>query len=103
LIQQIFARNPRSGKDQNESINEAPKLERFYNQDAKIVLKDTILLHIGKGGGGSVQERMEIWQVDFLYCHPNPRPKKHSNAPNWLINIRDPVDRFYSAFNWRGL
>jgi len=35
-------------------------------------------------------------------CHPHPF-EKHFEAKTVFITIRDPIDRFVSAFNWRAL
>ena len=90
-------------KDRKESIAATPNLDRFYNQIGYIDMNDTLFLHLGKAGGGSVWERMKAWQALFPKCHPKPCPirLRHSNLT--LVNVRDPVDRFVSAFNWRSL
>jgi len=91
----------------------------------RLDLPNNLLLHIGKAGGGTLQSR---WR--FIYginppqsCHPLPCPsvfrlstaKMHTRNPNSrkqhlpplvtlksiLITIRDPIDRFVSAVNWR--
>lgn len=65
---------------------------------------DTLLLHIAKSGGGTV--RKEIEENGVLVqkvCHPRPCRNILSNFNRTLVTIRDPVDRFVSAFNWRSL
>ena len=71
--------------------------------------------HVGKAGGGTIESRKAYLKHQGLpvppskTCHPAPciNPKKtrykHGAVP-WpggvLINVRDPVARFVSAFDW---
>jgi len=79
----------------NESV---PKLLHLMNK--------FIFLHPGKSGGGTFKMRLKyLWRMEMLNCHP--RPKKcfqHWNKRKAsFITIRDPIDRFVSAFNWRSI
>jgi len=83
-------------------------------------------LHPGKSGGGTFQSRLQSsWYIHAPKnrCHPHPCPdrafaqvqkssnndtasSKTSNTASsitTIINIRDPIDRFVSAFHWRRL
>jgi hypothetical protein len=74
-------------------------------QATTIHLNQTTFLHLGKAGGGAVTERLNEWEIAIgKQCHPWPCPSDLQN-PNttFLIDIRDPVDRYFSAFNWRNL
>merc|ERR1719410_1014983 len=65
-----------------------------------------ILLHPGKSGGGSVFTRLRsYWHIDIDVCHPQPCRDKLSPSSNkiFFIPIRDPLERFLSAFEWRTL
>mmetsp|Transcript_12204 Transcript_12204/g.23801 ORF Transcript_12204/g.23801 Transcript_12204/m.23801 type:complete len:471 (-) Transcript_12204:50-1462(-) len=62
--------------------------------------------HLGKGGGGTIEFILKDYHVAFERNHPRPRfDLKLLRGPTTtlLINIRDPVDRFVSAFKWRAL
>lgn len=65
-------------------------------------MKDALFLHIGKAGGGFVKERLKQWKLNITRCHPWPCSSRDSTA-GALVNIRDPVDRFVSAFYWRAM
>jgi hypothetical protein len=73
-------------------------------------------LHLGKAGGGTVKQRFKkIWHLDATQCHPDPcfsnstktsKTESSSNLtqtemPLVFVTLRDPVDRFVSAFYWR--
>ena len=87
-------------------------------------------LHVGKAGGGTVGDRIKRdWNISLVVCHPHPcnpvrtnaNTRRTINARNTteashtktdtnsgtkenryiVINIRDPIDRFVSAFYWR--
>lgn len=81
--------------------------------------------HPGKAGGGTLQYRLAKWKVKIDECHPRPcitkfpdkngffeneksarwsmtHRNKITHMPGSYIVVRDPVDRFVSAFNWRG-
>lgn len=72
-------------------------------EEISFKFKEVRLLHIGKAGGGSVRERFKQWNLNISQCHPKPcNPKKASNIPKaTILLIRDPIDRFVSAFFWR--
>jgi len=80
--------------------------EEFYSEDSKCwhsFKADTVLFHVGKGGGGTLQSRFGK-KIQFI--HPRPQSsinKQLQNGPlrTLIVNVRDPVDRFISAFNWR--
>ena len=94
-------------------------LREFYAEDSKCrhsFKEDTAFFHVGKAGGGTILEHLdESWgfanfkggtMSGFTWVHPRPRlsiNKKLQNGPlrTLILNVRDPVDRFVSAFNWR--
>ena len=67
--------------------------------------------HVGKAGGGTIRLRLADMGVQHMFsrCHPRPCVRNalhrlalhHQTLDAFLINVRDPVDRFLSAFNWR--
>jgi len=78
----------------------------FYAEDSKCghsFREDTAFFHVGKGGGGTIKKHLEI---GVSWVHPRPEPlinEQFQNGPlrTLIFNVRDPVDRFVSAFNWR--
>mmetsp|Transcript_78261 Transcript_78261/g.221259 ORF Transcript_78261/g.221259 Transcript_78261/m.221259 type:complete len:328 (-) Transcript_78261:32-1015(-) len=66
-------------------------------------LHDTapLFLHVGKGGGGTVHEEFRKLPFKIPRCHPRPCRSKMNSYTSFIIDVRDPVDRFVSAFNWR--
>lgn len=80
--------------------------EDFYAEDSRCghsFREDTAVFHVGKGGGGTLQKHLGI---GVTWVHPRPRisiNEKFQNGPlrTLIFNVRDPVDRFVSAFNWR--
>lgn len=74
----------------------------------RVKLYNTLLfLHLGKAGGGTINDLLsQEWNLTFSYNHPYPRARRRDwiqNHPRGtvLINLRDPVDRFVSAYYWR--
>jgi hypothetical protein len=56
-------------------------------------------LHIGKAGGGSFFNRVRnFWQIRAMRCHPTPCPE--IKAETFVVSLRDPIDRFVSAFSY---
>ncbi len=69
-------------------------------------MESTRFFHLGKGGGGTIGSILHDYHVAYERNHPAPQfDSKLMRGPTTtlLINIRDPVDRFVSAFNWRAL
>lgn len=63
---------------------------------------ETLFLHVGKAGGGTVFHELLNANIPFRRCHPHPCPPSlFQNFSTILVTIRDPVDRYVSAFNWR--
>eukprot|EP00986_Skeletonema_menzelii_P011376 scaffold5835_cov144-Skeletonema_menzelii.AAC.6 len=69
--------------------------------------KSVRFYHLGKGGGGTIFFSLVDNGIVVQRDHPRPIHgiEQILNGPvsTLLINIRDPVDRFVSAFNWRSL
>ena len=69
-----------------------------------------LFLHVGKAGGGSLTERLEKWwHIHSSLAHPayarhtdemEKTSEKIAKAKIIMINIRDPIDRYFSAFTW---
>lgn len=62
--------------------------------------------HVGKAGGGTVDHELRRYRIDVLRSHPDPRPSHvRGLGPGGplrtlILNVRDPVDRYASAFRW---
>ena len=63
---------------------------------------------MGKAGGGTIAGRIrEDWKLRINQCHPFPcvnskwKEQNHDQHPLLLFGVRDPIDRFVSAFYWR--
>ena len=71
----------------------------------KLSPKKVLLLHIGKAAGGTFNHRVRAqWNLFIEQCHPRPCNKvlrKPDNRRDIFITLRDPIDRFLSAFYWR--
>ena len=71
--------------------------------------KPLLLLHVGKSGGGSVRQRLAEFnhasggRLGHAICHPNPYAcdQERRDAVATVVTVREPVDRFVSAFVWR--
>jgi hypothetical protein len=57
------------------------------------------LIHIGKCGGSSVLKLLRNLNYNINHIHVS-KPEFDINK-KYIITIRNPVDRFISAFNWR--
>ena len=64
-----------------------------------------LVLHIGKSAGGTLIHRVrQQWRLFVEQCHPSPCGAKlqaMNPQPELFLTLRDPVDRFVSAFYWR--
>jgi len=58
-----------------------------------------ILIHIGKCGGGTVREEMSKKGIKHQVIHTNKA--KYNPNGRYIILLRNPVERFVSAFYWR--
>ncbi|ACI65064.1 predicted protein [Thalassiosira pseudonana CCMP1335] len=75
------------------------------NNCSHFMNKNVIFFHVGKAGGGTVKKTLGENKLSVSMSHPKPKIKyidrlKHDQA-SLIINVRDPVDRFASAFHWR--
>jgi len=92
-------------KKKTRSLAYVP-LEYFYAEYSKCrhsFIVDTVAFHIGKGGGGTLVKHIH---VEVQWVHPKPQSSINEELQNGtkktlIVNVRDPIDRFVSAFNWR--
>jgi hypothetical protein len=61
--------------------------------------KPFIFIHIGKCGGSTIVNALRNNNIEFDRVHIT-RPQYHSDK-KYLIALRNPVERFASAFYWR--
>ncbi len=60
---------------------------------------DFILIHIGKCGGTTVRNALKENGLKFQRTHI--RKVFYSGKEKYILLLRNPVERFISAFNWR--
>jgi len=61
-------------------------------------IKYPIFIHIGRCGGSSVEEDMYKNNIIFKRIHMST--VEYDKDEDYIIIIRNPIDRFVSAFNW---
>jgi len=69
----------------------------------------TVFFHVGKAGGGTFQTHQRAHRLRLRPVHPSPSSRivdrlvsLDASSPELLVvNVRDPIDRFVSAFRWR--
>lgn len=62
-------------------------------------MNNLIIIHIGKCGGSSVCSELKSINIQFKEIHMNRAIYNPNN--NYVILIRNPIQRFISAFYWR--
>jgi hypothetical protein len=62
-------------------------------------MNDLIFIHIGKCGGTTIAE--ELHQNNILHEEIHMEEIKYDSSKKYLISIRNPIQRFISAFYWR--
>ena len=88
-------RCPRLGRD-------LPVPEFYARPPCFHELADAVsFYHLGKAGGGTVRRRLELLRLRVHRFHPFPRHPLKGTTEVLFATVRDPVDRFVSAFNWR--
>ena len=80
----------------------------FWGRQCYVNMTESVrFYHLGKGGGGTIFFSLLENGIILRRDHPHPMHgiEQLVDGPvkALLINIRDPVDRFVSAFNWRSL
>jgi hypothetical protein len=84
-------------------------IPEFYAKNNKCrhsLNKEVTFFHLGKAGGGTVAVELSSNKIGVAKSHPRPNIDRVTQLQNGtsrtlIINLRDPVDRFVSAFNWR--
>lgn len=81
----------------NNTTANLSRLVTLTNQQA-------VFLHMGKAAGGTIFERTrDVWKTRIKECHPRlcPLATQYPNETALIISLRDPIDRWLSAFYWR--
>ena len=88
--------------------NVPPAGERRELRHQMQLERSLVFVHWGKTGGGLVRHILEERGIfgQFENCHPRPCValrdiKASANVTHVLVTVRDPIDRFVSAFDWR--
>ncbi|KAL9188974.1 hypothetical protein ACHAXT_011464 [Thalassiosira profunda] len=84
-------------------------LPEFFDPHSKCThdfKESAVFFHAGKGGGGTVLTELRRYRIGVSGAHPGPKRDKikalqNGPAHTLILNVRDPVDRFVSAFRWR--
>jgi hypothetical protein len=63
------------------------------------MLDNFTLIHIGKCAGGSIIHELKNIGIQFQIVHC--KKPRINNSDRLIILVRDPVERFVSAYNWR--
>jgi len=63
--------------------------------------KKITFIHIGKTAGASLHEIFLKSDYALSQCHMLHNKDKCPTGPNIVISVRDPVDRFISAYNFK--
>ena len=62
-------------------------------------MDNLVFIHIGKCGGDTVRKELKSYNIKFSSIHI--KKCKYKPNKNYIIVIRNPINRFISAFNWR--
>lgn len=109
--------NANDGASETKSMT-IPQFYNYEKENKKCThnFDDTVtLFHVGKAGGGTFKRNLQINRISVNACHPRPgtcdnrrkiqknegHHQSNSTTNTLVINVRDPVDRFVSAFRWR--
>ena len=83
-------------------------IPEFYEKHSKCshYFKDKVAFFlIGKGGCGTVTKELSKNKIRVSSSHPYPKESRvrelQTSMTTLIVNVRDPVDRFVSAFRWR--
>ena len=101
LMDGMVTRNPSRQQDKDADTADLDKNEITL---VDLPNSDAVFLHMGKAAGGSIAERgRDLWGMRIKECHPQlcSMATEFPNSTNLLISLRDPIDRFVSAYYWR--
>jgi hypothetical protein len=94
-------------KGESTELLSIPEFWDKRNKCSHYFKNDTIFFHVGKAGGGTVGFSLDKYKIAISKNHPAPRSQsvqqlmEGPEPASLIINVRDPVDRFVSAFQWR--
>ena len=102
----ILEGSGRNLKNHFDDTNEKDKDDISYPEPALVQFDhhDALFLHMGKAAGGTILERTrDVWKMKIKECHPKlcPLATQYPNRTGLLLSVRDPIDRWVSAYYWR--
>ena len=98
------------GKEKDASVmEELVTIPEFYKKSNRCAhsFKDQVtFFHVGKAGGGTISNELRNNRIFLSRSHPKPSSSriyalKNGPSKTLIVNVRDPIDRFISAFRWR--
>jgi len=100
----IIDDDARSSNDSMVTVEQFQKTKECSHD-----FKDSVtFFHVGKAGGGTItNELRRRYRIGVASTHPKPNPSRirefqiPGRSQTLIVNVRDPVDRFVSAFRWR--
>jgi len=95
--------------DRSTQVTKQMTVPDFYKKSNRCshIMKDAVtFLHVGKSGGGTVTRELRNNRIRISMNHPRPvsghiRNLQKGPSRTLIINVRDPIERFVSAFRWR--
>jgi hypothetical protein len=85
-----------------QNLNNCPRPKIAAPEILNLPETSFVMLHLGKGGGGTVGFRLRsLWLMNYTLCHMKRCHEKTQFAKFVGVNIRDPVDRFVSSYYWK--
>ena len=102
-------KNTKKTKNNEEPKDGLVPIHKFYEKHSKCThkFKETVtFFHLGKAGGGTVSRELRLNHMSISMSHPKPNPGRivelqRGPSQTLIVNLRDPIDRFISAFRWR--
>jgi len=107
LIQNVYNISASKAVIETQLVSVSEFDDKNNNHDSHEFDNTIALFHVGKAGGGTVWEGLKKNRIKpKTFCHVGGPTKcldklQYGPATTLIINVRDPLDRFVSAFRWR--
>lgn len=91
-------------KTNKDNLSSITRTQKHTKRAPTLMLsgrKKITFIHIGKTAGISLQNIFSKSDTLFSECHMLLTKDSCSPGPNIVISVRDPVDRFISAYNYK--